>query len=282
MTWLYLSFGAAICYSCLLIFSRVVSVESKNPRALSLAFNLVSIVMAVILFLLTDSHNNLPLPTQSGAWIYLLIAAFFYGMYERLRFFVAKALDASIFSIINNLSVVIAFFLSIFLYKETLSISKSIGFFLILLSLFLVIETKKAKFNLKGVVLGIITSVCIGIAWGLDKKGVIFFKPEIYNLLAWLVPFIVLYFPGIKIKEIKTEFKRFSWKIVLLSFFNFLGFYLGLKAFVLTDATKVIPVIQTSTLMTVLAGIFLLKERSNLTKKILAGVIAVVGVFLLR
>jgi len=39
---------------------------------------------------------------------------------------------------------------------------------------------------------------------------------------------------------------------------------------------------QLSTIMTVIAGIFLLNEKSNLLKKIIAGVIAVAGVFLLR
>lgn len=282
MTWLYYSFGAAFCYACLGILSRIVSVDSKNPRALSLAFNLVSILMAITLFLITGSYKRLFFPPQTEAWVYFLIAAFFYGMYERLRFFVAKALDASVYSIISNLTVIIAFFLSLFLYKETLSISKLIGFFLILFSLFLVIEIKKAKFDFKGVILGIITSVFIGIAWGLDKKGAVFFNPEIYNLLVWLIPFIVLYFPGIKIKEIKAEFKKFSWKIVLLAFFNFFGFYLGLKAFVLADATKVIPIIQTSIFMTVIAGTFLLNEKNNLLKKIFAGIIAITGVFLLR
>lgn len=67
-----------------------------------------------------------------------------------------------------------------------------------------------------------------------------------------------------------------------MAFFNFIGFYLGLKAFILADATKVIPVIQTTTLMTVMVGVLFLKERSHLTKKILAGIIAVIGVFLLR
>ena len=27
-------------------------------------------------------------------------------------------------------------------------------------------------------------------------------------------------------KEIKNEFKKFSWKIILLSFFNFIGYFL--------------------------------------------------------
>jgi drug/metabolite transporter (DMT)-like permease len=289
MTWLYLSLGSALCFACLNLLSRVVSVDSKNPRALSLAFNLVSIAMATALFLLTGSYNKLSWPTQTQAWIYFLIAAFVYGMFERLRFYAAKLLDASIYSVIGNLSVVMAFFLSLFLYQEIFTVSKFIGFVLILIALLLVVgnkpgdrQGKKLKISFKGIWLGILTSALIGIGWSLDKKGAIFFNPETYNIMTWTVPFIILYFPSIKIKDVKDEFKIFSWKIVLLSFFNVAGYYLSLKALLLTEATKVIPVIQLSTLMTVIAGIFFLNEKTNLNKKILAGIIAVVGVFLLR
>jgi drug/metabolite transporter (DMT)-like permease len=282
MTWLYYSLGAAICFTCLNIFSRVVSVDSKNPRALTLAFNLVCIVMAIFLFLVTGSYKKVVLPTQTEVWVYFAIATFCYGMFERLRFYTAKLLDASIYSVISNISVVMAFFLSLFLYNETLTLSKFIGFILILISLILVINIKKSKILLKGLWFGIITSVLIGIGWSLDKKGAIFFSPETYNILAWTIPFIIIFFPSIKIKEIKLEFKKFSWKIILLAFFNFVGYYLTLKAYMLAEATKIIPVIQLSTLMTVIAGVFLLKEKNNLTKKLFAGVIAVIGVFLLR
>lgn len=282
MTWLYLSLASAVCFACLGIFSRVVSVDSKNPRALTLAFNLVCIVMAIILFLVTGSYKNFVLPNQSIAWVYLIIAAFAYGMFERLRFYATKNLDASIYSIIGNISVVMAFVISLFLYKETLTLTKFIGFVLILTAFFLVIEVKKSKISIKGIWLGIVTSVLIGIGWSLDKKGANFFNPETYNILGWTLPFIIIYFPSINIQEVKNEFKKFSWKIVLLAFFNFVGYYLTLKAYVLAEATKIIPIIQLSTLITVIAGVFLLKERSNLYKKILAGIIAVAGVFLLR
>ncbi len=282
MTWLYLSFAAAFCFACLSILSRVVSVDSKNPRALSLAFNLTSILMAVILFLLTNSYKKIIFPAQTEAWIYFLIAAFFFGMFERLRFLATKLLPASVYSVISNLSVVVAFILSLLIYKETLTLSKATGFLLILTSLFLVVETKKSKVSIKAVLVGLITSLFLGIAMALDKKGATYFSPEIYNILMWTVPFLVLLFPYAKIEDIKLQFKQFSWKIALLSLLNFTGYYLGLKAFLLMEATKVIPVIQLSTILTVIIGIFVLKEKNNLLKKIVAGIIAVIGVFLLR
>ena len=282
MTWLYYSLGAALCYASLNILSRIVSVDSKNPRALSLAFNLTSIFMAVILFLLTGAYKRIIFPSQTEAWVYLLIATFFYGMFERLRFFATKLLPVSVYAIIANVTVVVAFFLSVVLYKETLTLSKTIGFLLIFLSLFLIIEKKKSKVTIKAVLVGLMTSFVLGVSVALDKKGATYFKPEIYNILGWVIPFIVLYFPGAKVNDIKLQFRQFSWKIVLLASFNFVGFYLGLKALFLADATKVIPITQSSSIIAVIAGIFLLKEKSNLFKKIIAGIIAVVGVFLLR
>ncbi len=282
MTWLYYSLGAALCFASLGILSRIVSVDSKNPRALSLAFNLTSISMAVLLFLLTGSYKKIIFPTQTEAWIYFLVAAFFFGMFERLRFFATKLLPASVYSIISNLSVVIAFILSLLIYKEMLTISKAAGFLLILTSLFLGVESKKSKVSTKAVLVGLTTSLFLGIAMALDKKGATYFNAEIYNLLMWTVPFMVLLFPYAKIEDIKLQFKQFSWRIIVLSLFNFIGYYLGLKAFLLAEAIKVIPVVQLSTIITVIAGIFLLNEKSNLLKKILAGIIAVIGVFLLR
>jgi drug/metabolite transporter (DMT)-like permease len=216
------------------------------------------------------------------AWIYLLIASLFYGLNERFRFLISKILEASVYSIIGNISVIIAFIVSFFLYKETLTFTKLLGSILIFFSLLLVSEFKKSKISARGMFLGVITSIYLGIAMSLDKKGAIFFNPETYNILLWVAPFIVLYFPGINTHEIKIEFKQFSWKIILLAFLNFVGFYLGLKAFILADATKVIPIVQTATLMTVIIGVFLLKEKTMLVRKLLAGVIAVIGVFLLR
>lgn len=282
MTWLFYALTAAISFTFLNIFSRVLTVESKNPRAFSIVFNLICIVMSLILYIVSGSYKNFSLPIRVDAWVFLLISSLFYGLNERFRFLISQLLEASIYSIISNITVIIAFVISFFLYKETLTVSKLVGATLILFSVLLVSEVKKTKVSTKGLFLGIVTSLYLGVAMSLDKKGAVFFNPETYNILLWVVPFIVLYFPGIKIGEITVEYKQFSWKIIMLAFFNFVGFYFGLKAFILTDATKVIPVIQTCTIFTVLAGVFFLKEKSHLNKKIIAGIIAVAGVFLLR
>ena len=281
MTWLYLSIGSALSFASLTLLSRVVSVKSKNPRALSFIFNVTATVMAIIIFLVAGGHKKFSLPSGFEPWIYLSIAILFYGLYERLRFYVAQILEASLVSIINNVSLVVAFFVAAFIYSEIMTINKIGGFLLILTALFLVSVNKVSKINLRGILLAILANIFLGFGWALDKKGVIFFNPETYNVLAWFFPLFVLYFPYVKFSDIKKEIKISSWKIILLSFVNVVGYYINLKALSLADATRVIPIVQTSTLFTVIFGIILLKEKENLLRKILAGIIAVIGVYFL-
>lgn len=62
---------------------------------------------------------------------------------------------------------------------------------------------------------------------------------------------------------------------------NVVAYLLQLKALLLADATKVIPILQTSTLLTVMLGILLLGEKDNVARKIIASLIALVGSYIL-
>jgi drug/metabolite transporter (DMT)-like permease len=281
MAWFYLSLGSALSFASLTLLSRVVSVKSKNPRALSIVFNLTAFLMAMMIFFITGANKNFSLPTKFEPYLYLFIACLFYGLYDRLRFYVAQILEASLVSIINNVSLVVAFFVAAFIYSEIMTINKIGGFLLILTALFLVSVNKVSKINLRGIFLAILINVFLGFGWALDKKGVIFFNSEIYNILVWFFPLFIIYFPYVKFSDIKKEIKISSWKITLLSFLNVVGYFIQLKALALADATRVITIVQTSTLFTVIFGIILLKEKENIPRKILAGIIAVIGVYFL-
>lgn len=248
---------------------------------MSLVFNLIAALMALLLFFFTGAYSRFSLPSGSEPYIYLFIAILFYGLFERLRFYASSALEASLLGIINNFSLVVAVVIAFFLYKEPFTLNKTVGFLLILASLILISLNKVKKINWRGVYLGLLANFLLGVAWALDKKGAYYFKPETYNVLLWTLPLVVLYFPYIKFSDIKREIKISSWKIGLLSLFNVVAYYLQLMAFSMFEATRVIPIIQTSTFFTVLFGVVFLNEKDHLAKKIIASLIAVVGVFLL-
>ena len=62
---------------------------------------------------------------------------------------------------------------------------------------------------------------------------------------------------------------------------NVAGYLLQLKALEIGDATRVIPTVQTSTLLTVILGIVFLGEKEHSAKKIFAAIIALLGVYFL-
>lgn len=203
-------------------------------------------------------------------------------MYERGRFIAAKHLDASVLTVISNLSVFVAFVGSLVLYSESLTINKILGGILIITALLIVsVRKNKKEISKKGLIVAIAINIMIGLAWMLDKLGTRYFNANTYNIFVWVIPLIFIYFPRMKFAELKSELKLVSWKILILSALNVIGYLMQLKALEIAEATKVIPIVQTSTIFTIIFGIFILKEKENTYRKLCAGALAILGVYLL-
>ena len=248
MTWLWFAIGSILFFTSVNLLQKILAEDSPHPRAMAVAFNGYAAIIAVTIFLISGSYSRLALPSSYSAWGLLLVAALLYALFERGRFVVARLLDASIFSIIINLSVVIAFVGSIFLYRETPTLTKILGAGLIVASLLLVSyqKAKKTKISAKGILLGTVISIFLGLGLMLDKLGAKNFSSDTYNFLIWVLPVGLIYLPYVKFSELVSEFKRGSWKIFLLAGLNVLGYLMQLKALELQEATRVSPITQTS------------------------------------
>ena len=145
MSWVILAFGSVFFFTTLNLLQRVLAVESKNARAMIILFNSIAALFAIAIFLLSGANKSFILPTDPKAYIALGIAAFCYGMYERGRFYAAKLLDASILTIIGNISVVVAFVGALFLYSESLTVTKFIGAVLVIAALFIVSLSNRVR-----------------------------------------------------------------------------------------------------------------------------------------
>ena len=283
MLWFYLAATSVIFFAFLNLLQRKLSVASSDPRSLAVVFNSIAAIFAFLYFVVSGGFGDAKLPQDRESWFYILFALLAFGMYERFRFHVAKMLDASIFTIVGNVSILVAFIGALFLYSETLTTAKLFGSLLILIALFLVgkVAAKGAKGSTKGVLWGMGISIILGLGWMLDKKGAESFGPNLYNVLVWSLPTFIILLPSIKLAPVLATLKT-SWKqISLMAFLNMSGYLMQLKAVSLSEATKVIPVVQTSTLATVVLGIFLLKETDNIVLKIVSGALALMGVYLL-
>ncbi len=280
--WIYYTIGSIVFFTILNLLQRKLSVDSKNPRAMSVIFNSYAGCIAILFFLLTQSYTRLELPKEPTAWFVVISATVLYGLFERGRFYVAKLVDASVFATIINVGLIVAFIGSIFFFSENISFLKISGAIIILIALFLVSYSKTAApVSKKGIVLGIIISAIIGVGWLFDKKGTEYFNADTYNIFVWTIPIIFIYLPHIPYSDLKQEFKRGSWKLALLAFLNVTGYFFQLKALGMYEASRVFPLISTATIFTVLIGVFFLNEKENALRKIIAGILAVIGIYFL-
>ena len=108
MGWFALALSSVMFFTTLNLLQRVLAVKSRDPRAMSLVFNFIAAILAILIFFVTGSHKNFSLPTGYSAWIVLAVACLMYGLFERGRFYAAKYLDASTLIIVLNISVVVA------------------------------------------------------------------------------------------------------------------------------------------------------------------------------
>lgn len=115
----------------------------------------------------------------------------------------------------------------------------------------------------------------------LDKAGLSNFNAGTYSIIVWIIPTIMVYFPYIKKEEIVSEFKLGSWKLFLAATLNAFGYLFQLKALEMSEATKVLPIVQTSTFFTVIFAALFLQEKQDLWRKTICAVIAIVGSILL-
>ena len=283
MTWIFYALTAVVFYTFLTLSQRVIATKSKYPRAASFVFNLFASATTLIYLFFTGGLKDITFKASLPAWGTVLIACLFYGLFERNRFIIYKYLDASNATIVSNVSVVIAFVGSLFIYHEHLSLPKLVGALLILIALVVISQnkSKSSHFSTKGLLIGLLIYTFGGLGWMLDKAGATNFNSSTYSLFVWIFPTILVFLPFIKKSEIVTEIKLGGWKILVAAALNAFGYLFQLRALEISEATKVLPILQTSTFFTVILAALLLKEKDHLGRKSICAILAIIGSVLL-
>ena len=73
-----------------------------------------------------------------------------------------------------------------------------------------------------------------------------------------------------------------SWRLPVLAVVSVAGYYSILKTFQFAEASAAVPVIFSSTILTVLGGILVLKEEGNIPQKLFGAAFVIAGVLLLQ
>lgn len=170
--------------------------------------------------------------------------------------------------------------------SESILLNKVVGVLIIFFGLILLTYKKGflfAGFKDKGIQLTLLTSLLFALVAIVDKRAITFFDVGMYSFMVYFIPglFLLLLMDKQKFDNTKKLIKS-KWIFLILSALLGFSYFFDLKAYQLMDANIVLPILRTSTLVTVIFGmIFFKEERTQVFKKLLAAAIVILGTLLL-
>ncbi len=261
------------------VINRLILIKEDS---LSYAFiwQLLSSIFFLPLFI-----KDFKIPEQGSAWILVIISSVLWSLVAYTGFKAHSKLEVSIKPIISKSKLLFVLLLSIIFLKETLTIEKIIGTTLIFTGIVILTYKKGRKFHSlreKGVQLTILSAFLTASVLIIDKYSTNYFNAGTYSFLVYFIPAIILT-PFIinKKQELKSILKNNYKTTITAVLLGAANYYLMLKAFKLEDASIVVPIIELSTLIAVFGGIKYLKEKKEISKKIIAATIVIIGAIII-
>lgn len=139
-------------------------------------------------------------------------------------------------------------------------------------------ERGKTRFNFDtGFKITLLSAFIAAVVSLVDKVSLSYWSPASYSLMVYLFPSLIL---GMFVRKRKGLVKMIKSRylfILLAGFLEFSYFITRLTAFSLTDLSIVAPVLRLSTMITVILGIVLLKEKQRIGEKIFSAALMIIG-----
>ena len=248
------------------------------------SFTVVAQIVTSAFTILLIPFFTIRFPTDIRVYIILGISIIFYALHDRLATTIRKGLEASTYSIINQLSNVFMIIAGVLLFKEPVVWHRMLGAALILFSnVMIFFEKGKFRFN-KYVVLAVIANLLYTCAVLIDVNLSEQFNLPFYVILTLFIPAILItIFERIKIKDIIGEFKTGNTKsIIITSIAWSIAIVAHLKSLQLGKVTIVAPLSSLGVILNVIVSYLFLKEKDNLFKKIIASLLVMLGIFLIK
>jgi drug/metabolite transporter (DMT)-like permease len=280
MEWLIFVIGYLILA---VIFNQMYKVSTEkltSPGALTVLLELIGAIIVLVLCPFFDMKFS----TNPSVYIFLGLAIIFYTLSDRLNTVVRSGIEASTFSIINQLSTVFMTFAGILFFKEEFVLNKFIGAILIILSNVLIFYKKgEGKLN-KYVILGIVANIFYTIALFLDVNISDQFNLPIYVAITLGIPAILISIvEKIKPSDLKNEFVNGNKKAIIITAITWsLMIVVQLRAYQLGNVSVVAPLCALTAILNVIFGYIFLKEKDNLSKKIVSALLIILGILLIK
>lgn len=282
MNWLLLTILSVVTVSVANILQRVLMKDDKsNPYSYAIVFHFLLGLLNLCFALFYGSQFSL----FSGNFLLLLLASFLWGMCSIFLFKALQLLQSSEVTILASLKVVFTIVAAVIFLQETFNGQKILGTIIILVATLLVVNLKNGfKFN-KGIIYTLAMALFAGLALVVDSVNVQHYDVIAYNTMAnFFSGLIILAFAPRTLLDWQQFIKpNFLAKMLPLSVFSTAQGIMYLTALTHAGNTAQVGTIrQAMVIVTALLAVIFLRERNNLSRKLLAAIMVTIGVILLR
>ena len=229
-------------------------------------------------FKLTISHNP-------HTYLILIVVIIIYAFTDRLNIEARYGLSTSTFSMLKQLSSVFLVILGFVILKEKVVITKVVGASLILIANVGLAVDKDGKFKInKYFLMSLVSNIlfAFGMLINVNISGE--FNLGIYTIITVLFPSILItLFGKHSIKELKEEFNLYDKKRFLLSAFSWCVMLISsVRAYQLGSVSVVAPLLTLTAIINTIYEIIFNKDKSEFIKKLIIGIIIIIGVLLIK
>ena len=284
LKWFFAAIFGSILFSFVGIFQKWgIAEDEAGPVAYSILLQFAAGLVALP-FAIFEIKN---LPINIHAWIIILVSGVVCAGANVFYLYALKQTEVSQINIISSTTSLWVLIGGIIFYGESFSPKKIISVLLIVFAI-IIVYWGKNSFRGFGMpqIFTLIFAAAFGITELLDKYLLNYFSIASYLLLIFWIPSILTAIVRPSAVKSIIQVLKLNKKVifvlisaVFVSLSNFLMFY-SLKLG--GEVSIVAPIWNSSTVLAVLFSIVFLKERELMKRKVIAAVIAFVGVLLIR
>lgn len=286
MQWFYLSLFSLVLFSLSNILQRKLlrDITALNPVLFGFIFQVLVGLFAIPIFLIYRDTISVSLTI----WRYIIIAGVLYAASNFLGYHALKITEVSRISVIGSSRSLWVLIGSILILGEKLKTLNLLGIFLIVFSLLLIFweKEKQVKVN-KGQKFALFAAILSGFALVVDGLILRELSVAFYLIISSLFTGIgTLAFSPKSISKSKIEpykdRKVFIPIIFASLIFTFAVFLMYTSYKIGGKMATVIPITQSSAILTIFLSALLLKETKSLPKKIIALALCILGINFLK
>lgn len=266
-----------------IIQKQAVKDDAVDPTAFSACF-LFTVGIMTLPFLFVE---KIVLTWDLKVWLAVLLSSIFYTACMALFYHAMKQIEVSQVEAVATTRSIWVMVIGVVFFHETLGFSKFVGVMLIFLGLAATYWDQGKFTNFARphfYTLGY--ALMISSAYALDKYALNYFSVCLYQVIIYIFPSLItaIFMPG-TLGKMKAFLKpqKTTYFILLCCFFQMISTLALYRAYQVGGELSVVgPLSQITTVLTIMTGILLLKERWNLKNKIAGVILAFLGVLFIK